>query len=340
MTHAAVLAETSAPVSPASVYAQALAGRAVLLEIAARLGALEPLLSHKSVSIAQAADTSGVDPDYLAALYGALAQAGLVRVDGRDGYSATAEMDTAINDAGYVLWGLMSCAPLIENAVAFMQDQLSAIPHHLRPGDHVARTSRWMGERDFYPQAVKAILSSNPKKLVDLGAGTCGLLIRCLRQLPEASAVGIDRNHASCERAKAIISDAGMAGRINVVEASIQSLVQDATAVEGADVIHAGFVLHELLPVEEPTLDALLRTFRERAPRAKLVIVDAVPYAGNSGEQAFSAAYTFLHTHFMAQRLLTEDQWQAKLARAGYGPVDVARLGISGGRIFSASPAG
>jgi hypothetical protein len=338
MTDAAVLATP-----PASVQAQALAGKAVLLEIGARVGALEPLLSHKTVSIAEAADASGVDPSFLAGLYAALAQAGLVKIEGRGdnlSYSAAPEMESSITDAGYILWGVMSCAPLIENAISFMKDQQSSIPNHLRHGDHVARTSRWMGEHDFYPQAVNAILASKPKKLVDLGAGTCGLLIRCLRQLPDAQAVGVDRNSASCAKAKGIIKDAGMAGRIKVVEASIQSLVQDATAVENADVIHGGFVFHELLPDEEATLDALLKTFRERAPRAKLVIVDAVPYARNSGEEAFSAAYTFLHTHFMAQKLLTEDQWQAKLSRAGYGPVEVARLGISGGRIFSASPAG
>jgi ubiquinone/menaquinone biosynthesis C-methylase UbiE len=337
--------ERSSSSAPASIEAQALAGKAVLLEIGARLGALDPLLSQRAVSIAEAAAASGVDAEFLGAFYCALTHAGLAQAGGRDAngavaYSASPDMEKAINETGYVLWSVMSCAPLIENAESFMRDLPASIRKYPRHGDHVARTSKWMGERDFYPQAERAILSSNPKKLVDLGSGTCGLLIRCLRQLPEAKAVGIDRNAAACAKARVAVDNAGMAGRINVVEASIQSLVQNPSPIEGAEVIHAGFVFHELLPDEEATLDALLRTFREKAPRAKVVIVDAVPYGAVGGEEAFSAAYTFLHTHFMAQRLLTEEEWKGKLAAAGYRTIDVARLAISGGRIFAASPGG
>lgn len=76
---------------------------------------------------------------------------------------------------------------------------------------------------------------------------------------------------------------------------------------------------------------ALLKTFRQKAPKGVLVVVEAVPYASGAEEQSFSAAYTFLHSHLMARRLLSEDEWKANLVRAGYDIVETSRLGITGG---------
>ena len=133
-----------------------------------------------------------------------------------------------------------------------------------------------------------------------------------------------------------MIRAAGLAERLSVLEAPIENLVQNPAPLEGAGVIHAGFVLHDLMSDEEQTLDALLSIIRENAPRGMLVVVDAVPYAQNPEERAFSAAFTFLHKHFMGLKFLSEEGWKQKLRAAGYGQISVGRLGASGGRIFSA----
>jgi len=323
--------------------AQTIAGKAVLLEIGAQLGILDQLLSEREFSAAEVAGKSGVSESLVSAYYSALVHGGLACAAGSNGattYCAASDRQESINEAGYVLWGAMSCAPLIANARAFSQDLRSSILAHPRDGAHVARTSRWMGERDFYPQAEDAIVSAQPRKIVDLGSGTCGLLIRCLKKLPDARGIGIDLNHDACEKAKSIIKNAEMDDRISVIEASIQSLIDDPSPLAGVDIIHGGFVFHDLMPDEEATLDALLKTFRRTAASGMLVIVDAVPYGACQGEKAFSAAFTFLHSHFMARQLLTEAEWRAKLSAAGYNSTEVTHLGISGGRIFKARSVG
>jgi hypothetical protein len=325
--------------------AQALAGKAVLLEIGAKVGILDPLLSQKSdVSVTDVARAADVDEGFVAAYYAALAHAGIVQrssanLDGPARYSAAPDLPKTINDVGYILWGVVSCAPLIANARAFAKNMPAAIDACPRDGEHVARTSKWMGETDFYPHAESAIVAARPAKLIDLGSGTCGLLIRCLRKLPGARGVGIDINADACAKARTIVKGAGLAERLTVLHAPIQSLVEDPSPLEGAGVIHGGFVFHDLMPDEEAVLDALLRTFRTRAPESTLVIVDAVPYAAESRERAFSATFTFLHSHFMGRQLQPEETWKHKLATAGYRSIDVKPLGIGGGRIFTARPA-
>ena len=91
------------------------------------------------------------------------------------------------------------------------------------------------------------------------------------------------------------------------------------------------------MPVEEATLDKLLAHINITAPNATLVIVDAIPFAQNQHEVAFSSAFTFLHKFFMGRQLLPEADWEFKLKKAGFKHVKIERLGISGGRIFVAS---
>lgn len=331
--------EGAAVITPSST-AQTLAGKAILLEIGAKAGILDPLLSQREISVAEVATSSGVPESFVSGYYKALTHAGLAKIaaESTNGnhFSAAPDLQQSVNDAGYIVWGLMSCAPLITNARAFSENMINSAETYVRDGEHVARTSKWMGENDFYPHAENAIVSSRPKKIVDLGSGTCGLLMRCLRKLPEAQGVGVDINKDACDKARSILQNAGMDQRISVIEAPIQSLVQNPAPLEGADIIHAGFVFHDLMPDEEATLDALLRTFRKQAPRGMLVVVDAVPFAHSPGEDAFSAAFTFLHSHFMSRKFLTEDGWKEKLFQAGYNSVEISQLGISGGRIFTA----
>ncbi len=320
--------------------AQALAGKAILLEIGAKAGILNPLLGQEEISVGEVAKSSGVSESFISAYYKALTHAGLAKTCTKSAngthFSASKNLQQSINDVGYVVWGLMSCAPLIAHARAFSQDLNRSAEAYGRDGEHVARTSKWMGESDFYPHAENAILAARPKKIVDLGSGTCSLLMRCLQKLPGSKGVGVDINEDACGKARNAVHNAGMDERISVITAPIQSLVKNPAPLKGADVIHAGFVFHDLMPDEEATLDALLQTFRNEAPKGMLIVVDAIPYAHNPGEDEFSAAFTFLHSHFMARQFLTEDGWKTKLSKAGYKTVEVRRLGISGGRIFTA----
>lgn len=323
-----------------STTAQDLAGKAILLEIGAEIGILHIIENSESISVDELTQQLPINKEFSSEYLAVLERLNLLTKSTKNGvayYAKSNEYDKEINKIGYISWGMVSCAPLITHAKEFISDFQTAVQTHCRDGEHVARTSKWMGARDFYPHAERVILNLKPKKVVDLGSGTCGLLISLTRKIPALKSIGVDLSKHACDVAKKYIKELNLQNQITVVESPIQSLVDDNAFFVDADVIHAGFVFHDLLPDEEETLDNLLHHIHSTAPQATLVIVDAIPFLHNEDERGFSNAFSFLHKFFMGRKLLPEDEWIAKLKKAGFTKINIEKLGISGGRIFSAS---
>lgn len=317
-----------------------LAGAAILLEIGAAYGIVDFIRHSNGFDVAALAERSGIGEPVIADYVDAMREAGLVtlaKAGERDIYRPADDFPDVVNDVGYLSWALLACAPLIVNAREFAADNALAQARHPRDGGLVARTSKWMGELSFYPQPERAILKLRPKKIVDLGSGSGGFLIRMLHQLDGARGVGVDLSATATEQAKQAAEANGFAGRLEFLHRPIQSLVDDPAPLKGADVVHAGFVMHDLLPAEERTLDALLETCREHASSGTVVIVDAVPLAPDRWERSFAAAFNHLHRNFMSRRLLSEDAWREKFEQAGFGNVVVETLGHPGGRMILGS---
>lgn len=324
----------------ANFSAPSLAGIAILLEIGAEYRVLDMLRTQDHVDITHAAKETNISEQVLGQYFEALKSAGLLEdantSQNLGKYKASRYLAKAVHDAGYVSWGLRACQPLIANAREFATANHKAQSDYPRDGGLIARTSQWMGEKSFYPHAEEAILSLKPKKIVDLGCGSGRLLVKCLAHLPGATGVGVDLSLLACEAARAAAKETGLSDRLEFIHSPIQALAEDPAPLIGAEVIHAGFVLHDLMPDEETTLNKLLAICRSAAPDATLIVVDAVPFAKNEDERAFSAAFSYLHHGFMGRRLQSEYAWSEKLANAGFQSVEVQKLGIPGGRLFAA----
>lgn len=318
--------------------AASIAGAAILLEIGEEYGVARVLRGGSEVELDDVVTTAALPEPAVARYLEALVSAGLLEsLNGGKRYKATGKMSIAVHDVGYVSWALRACAPLIANARAFAAGEPQVQERHPRDGKLVARTSQWMGEKSFYPHAEDTILSLSPKHIVDLGCGVGALLIRLLGQLDGATGVGVDISEAACNEAKALAEKTGFADRITFIRAPIQMLADDPRPLVGADVIHAGFVFHDLMPDDEPALDKVLYACRKYATSGKLVIVDAVPYAADDWERMFSAAFSYLHHNYMGRRLLGGPAWCDKLCSAGFSKIEIKPLGLPGGRILVAS---
>ncbi|GAA3762373.1 methyltransferase domain-containing protein [Streptomyces tremellae] len=273
-----------------------------------------------------------------AAFLDALVHAGLVERGG-DPHTFVPGSDLADRRyaAGYLSWALDANRPYIDRAASFLRDPAAAGARWQREGRRVAVSSRWIGSYGFYPGVVSEVTSRKPRRIVDLGAGAGGLLIHLLTALPDSTGLALDLSPAACEEAGRAARRAGVGDRLQVVNRSIESLVEDHSPVHGADVVHAGFVLHDVVGRPD-VLDGVLRTCRASlADGGCLVVTDAVPYVGDPRERRFSTLFTYLHASSMDVRLPPEEEWRAAFHRAGFSDVATTPLRMPGSRMFVAA---
>ncbi|MET7878897.1 class I SAM-dependent methyltransferase [Micromonospora profundi] len=314
-----------------------LAGAAALLEIGESLGLAQLLAAGMECDIATLANEADLPAQGVANYLEALTSAGLVTQLAETRFRPVDDFETIRHQAGYISWTMNANRPFIEHAREFLVNPEFAKKAHIRNGRHVAVSSQWMGSLAFYPAAREVILGAKPRRFADLGSGTCRLVIEVLLANPGATGVGLDIDQDACQAAQAAAKEASVDDRISIYQRPIQSIATDLGPVEGADVIHGGFVFHDMLPEEEHIADQVLANCREALrPGGIMAITDAVPYLTNERERRFSAIVTYYHRQFMGRRLLSEKEWQDKLISAGFSGVEVIELGFPTGRLFLA----
>ncbi|MFG2441023.1 methyltransferase [Streptomyces sp. NPDC048508] len=311
---------------------------AALLQIGAEIGVDQVLDSGRPFDTADLAEATGLPQDGLREYVHALSAAGLVTAqDGNDLYRASDDYADWRHEVGYLSWALTANSPFLQNARAFLSDSGTAADDHQRDGRRVAVSSRWIGDRAFYPAVVERVVAADARHVVDLGAGAAGLLIGLLTQDDRRTGVAVDLSPAACAAAREAAGRAGVDDRLQVIERSVESLITDPSPLEGADVIQACFVMHDVLQ-NESVFDDVLRTCRKAlAPGGVLAVVDAVSYGQETRERKFSALFTYLHANFMGIKLPTADQWVEKFRSAGFSDVECVSHIMPGGRLFVAT---
>ncbi|MGH3758749.1 methyltransferase [Actinophytocola sp.] len=306
--------------------------------MADRLGILSTLRGT-GFAAAQIAAVAGIPERSAADFLAAASAAGIIVENPQPGtFRAADDLDEWIYESGYLSWALNANRPFIEHVTEFLRRPEQAGTEYRRDGRQVAVSSQWMGSRAFYPLALSTIVEAKPRRAVDLGAGTARLLIEVLQQVPGSTAVALDIDAGACREADAAARAAGLDDRLTVVERSIQSVADDPEPLRDADIIHAGFVFHDLMPDEEDVADAVLANCRRALrPGGILAITEAVPYVPDERERRFSTIVTYFHQQFMLRRLLTEQEWIDKLSAAGFSTVTAARHRFPTGRLFVAT---
>lgn len=341
MVHEPILSVDA--VSPPAAFSDAsgVAALGAFLEIGDRLGVLPYLERGDVVNATKLADDVDLPVKGVQDLLEAYEAAAIVtRVPGEDGsFRAVSDLEWLCYQAGYVSWAMNANRPFVENPREFLENPETARRTHLRDMREVAVSSQWMGSKAFYPALLSTVFEARPRRIVDLGAGTARMLIEVLQAFPETTGVALDMAHDACTAAVEASKFAGVDDRLTVVEAPIQSLADDPTVLEGAQVITAGFVFHDMMPEEEETADRILRNCRSAmGSDGFLAITEAVPYAAMGWERRFSALVTYMHQQFMGRRLLTESQWRDKFLAAGFSEVVCIRQPFPTGRLFVVRP--
>jgi len=313
-----------------------LAADAALLEIAENVGISTLLDGAVPFTLDEVTAMGGVPETGARSFLGALVAAGLLDSDGDDRFTPCADMAERRYDAGYLSWSLTANRPYLDHAAEILREPDTAARHQ-RDGRSVAISSRWIGSAGFYPGQVAEILSRKPQRIVDLGSGAGGLLIQLLTALPDSTGLALDMSAGACEAAEQAAKLAGVDDRLTMVNRPIESLLTDPEPVRDADVVHAGFVMHDTAADPE-VLEGILRTCREGlAEGGSVIVTDCVPYAPGPRERAFSALFTYLHASSMEVQLPSESEWRAAFIRAGFSEVTLTPLPMPGSRLIIAT---
>ncbi len=329
---------TYATTTPRLRDATDLAGCVSLLELGARLGLIETLRRETSVEPERLAAEIAVPVQKVRALLHAYVAAGLlVRDPDGKGYSRSEEFDDYLYFSGYVLWGLSACRPFIEHTRDYLCAP-KAPQSHPRDGGLVAVFSEWVGSKAFYPPVLGMIREIAPKRFIDLGCGTAKLIVGALGAVEGCDGVGIDLDPGVCRLARMSAAARGLSDRIRIYERSLQSLVEDPSPLDGADIVHAGFVFHDLLPEETDVAVAVFRNCHKALSETGgyLILTELVPYESNERERKFSSLVTYFHMQFMQRRLPRPSEWAALLHAGGFQEVEIFEVDMPGARIIRA----
>ncbi|TCO45306.1 class I SAM-dependent methyltransferase [Actinocrispum wychmicini] len=315
-----------------------LAAAVALLEIGDQAGLLAPIESGDEFTAGSLAAAAGLPEVSVAGYLEALESADIIQPVGAGSFRAADDFDVIQHQAGFISWTMNANRPFIDNAREFLTDLDRGSGIDLRDGRKVAVSSAWMGSKAFYPAILSTMVEMKPALAVDLGAGTCRLLIEVLQNVPGVRAVGLDMDPYACREAERCADRAGVGDRLDVVERSIQSVADDPAMLAGADVIHAGYVFHDMFPTEADIAHKVLENCREALrDNGLMAITEIVPYLRNERERRFSAIVTYYHRQFMKRRPLTEEEWIGKLRAAGFSSVRAVELAFPTGRLFLAT---
>lgn len=314
-----------------------LAAAAALLQIGVELGVDQVLDSGAVFHVSDLSKISGLPEPGLHEYLRAMMAAGLVvEADAAGWYKAAVDYPDRRYEAGYVSWAMNANHPFIQNTRAFFTDGDAAGRIHRRDGRRVAVSTRWMGERGFYPAIIDRVNASGALRVADIGAGAGSLLVQLLLENTARTGVALDISAKACAAAREAAAETGVSDRLEVIEGSIESLIDDAGPVRGAEVIQACFVMHDVLQ-DDAMSSAVLRSCREAlAPNGFIAVADAVAYAQEPRERTFSALFTHLHANFMNVQLPEEEEWMDKFRAAGFSKVECVPLKLPGGRLFVA----
>ncbi|WP_432741949.1 2-ketoarginine methyltransferase [Streptomyces sp. JH002] len=195
-----------------------------------------------------------------------------------------------------------------------------------RDSAEVGRGSCGISRYDAIP-LVRALLSDarvRPDRLIDLGCGNGDFLLALLAEFPAAAGIGVDPDAGNTTAAVQLAEAAGMSARTDFVTATGTEYMAGFDEPDhGGDCYVASFVLQEILQQDgEEALVVMLKTLFERAPGARLAVVEVDHRPEDSAVMQHGLANAYYNPYYLIhrvteQRLETKEFWQDLFRRAG-----------------------
>lgn len=306
-----------------------------LIDIGGKLGLFEAIAAAEGgISAATLAEELGLHPPYVDVLCRTAYAYQLL--DGDEGaeptYRLAPHFDTILVDRRHPRF----LAPYFRGATSYYAEDFARYPDYLRSGevfsfqDHGQEFSDAIATTTsgFHPIIARRMLPSIPglkdkladgAKVLDMGCGAAGLLMRIAEAHPNATCVGVDVDRHGIDLANQRIADAGLADRVT------------AELIDGGEIAHADEfdvvtmfeVLHEIpLGVRAQVIANCHKALKPGAP---LYILDETyprDLAGLRDREHALAVQTAFNELIWGNVVPTADDQDALLKGAGFARIE------------------
>ena len=198
-------------------------------------------------------------------------------------------------------------------------------PSCTRNGRYVSAGSCEMSRYDGMPITHELIARSGVqyRQVLDLGCGSALYLTEFCRQLPGITAWGTEPDPGGYAEAVRVVADAGMAGRISLVNKSATQFLADPPDGCEPDLVVLGYVLQEILQQEgEAAVENLLAGVVKRFPEISVVVIEVDDQFANPTVMRHGLATNFWNPYYLLhvfteQRLEGTEYWESLFGRVG-----------------------
>jgi SAM-dependent methyltransferase len=212
-------------------------------------------------------------------------------------------------------------------------------------GKDVARrlfdVTRGSGEMEaflHFPLAIDRLRRAGYRKVLDLGCGD-GAFLRAFCAADEtATGRGIDISKEMIEHGRALVREAGLEGRVELLVADLTRLDEPPPEARGVDVATVFLLLHEMLFSGDDAALRFLKAYRRLFPGVPLLVFELIrPTADEMRRRPGMAVQYLLHHDLTHQRPVSRKEWKDLFRSAGFLSIDEWHLGFARTSVFALS---
>jgi SAM-dependent methyltransferase len=279
------------------------------------LGLFELLKEHGGCAIDTAAGDD-LDPSVVRRLLTTLAWADIVEIE--DDRAVVGPRFADVYAArGYYYWLVRGCGELFSIApeVAFRSRRAGDFYH--RDMRAVAIGSRLIGDSEVEPLFDAILDRLDFGTVADLGCGSGQRLLRIADRNPDVQGVGVDIAHGSVDLAQKSVADAGLTGRIRIVQGDALALPSDPVFAD-VDIVTCVFMGHDFWPFDR-CVRGLANLHRAFPNIKRLLLCDVVRTPGTPGPDTtiFTLGFELVHA-LMGVYIPSREEWLGAFRAAGW----------------------
>ncbi len=299
-----------------------------------KLGLLDEIGRRGHIELATFCDQKGIDEGSLGTLIAALRQFEIVEPHRQPGrFRPGPAFAEAHANQGYFHWLIAGYGPMLQNLAEAIREGGLPASTRLRDPAAISLAAGDYGARFVNPVLDEVLSEAHFELAADVGCGGAARLLHLASSRPGFRGLGIELDTDLVRRANAAIAEAGLDGRIRVVEGDIRNLAPAPELAE-VDLVLSFFMAHDLWPRSDCV--AALRRIRETFPAARrFLLCDTYRSEALDGAPlpVFTLGFELTHA-VLRQYLPTASEWREVFAEAGWECRRRHEVGIPHSAIF------